>query len=148
MQSYKKEKTAHILQKKILPPSQKTGTVHTDNYQEFIRARADLRWNHDTSTPHRSETKRGADNAARRAKEGTSALLVQSGLSEKWCGRSDGVLLLFAKHARQKWQTERQRTKDDLELHLMVQGHHLGLKFMLIQCLRNTKVVIINLVQR
>ena len=58
--------------KKILPPSQKTGTVHTENYLEFIRAWEDLCWNHDTSTPHRSETKRGADNAARRAKEGTS----------------------------------------------------------------------------
>ena len=44
----------------------------------------DLSWNHCTSTPHRSETIGISQRAARRIKEGTSAVLLQSGLDEKW----------------------------------------------------------------
>ena len=40
----------------------------------------DLCWNHCTSTPHRSETNGIAERAVRRVKEGTSAVLLQSGL--------------------------------------------------------------------
>ena len=40
-------------------------------------------WNHCTSTPHRSETNGIAERAVRRVKEGTSAVLLQSGLDEK-----------------------------------------------------------------
>ena len=36
------------------------------------------------STPHRSETNGIAERAVRRVKEGTSAVLLQSGLDEKW----------------------------------------------------------------
>ena len=36
------------------------------------------------STPHRSETSGIAERAARRVKEGTSAVLLQFGLNEKW----------------------------------------------------------------
>ena len=42
------------------------------------------KWNHCTSTPHRSETNAIAERAVRRVKEGTSAVLLQSGLDEKW----------------------------------------------------------------
>ena len=38
----------------------------------------------DTSTPHRSETNWIAERAVRRVKEGTSAVLLQSGLNENW----------------------------------------------------------------
>ena len=41
-------------------------------------------WNHCTSTPHRSETNGIAERAVRRVKEGTSAVLLQSGLNESW----------------------------------------------------------------
>ena len=41
-------------------------------------------WNHCTSTPHRSETNGIAERAVRRVKEGTSAVLLQSGLDENW----------------------------------------------------------------
>ena len=41
-------------------------------------------WNHCTSTPHRSETNGIAERVVRRVKEGTSAVLLQSGLDEKW----------------------------------------------------------------
>ena len=43
-----------------------------------------LSWNHCSSTPHRSETHEIAESAMRRMKEGTSAVLLQSGLDEKW----------------------------------------------------------------
>ena len=40
--------------------------------------------NHCTSTPHRSETSDIAERAARRVKEGTSPVLLESGLNESW----------------------------------------------------------------
>ena len=40
--------------------------------------------NHCASTPHRSETNGIAERAVRRVKEGTSAVLLQSGLNESW----------------------------------------------------------------
>ena len=43
---------------------------------------------HCTSTPHHSETIGIAERAIRRVKEGTSAVLLQSGLDEKWCADS------------------------------------------------------------
>ena len=58
--------------------------IHTDNSLEFGRACEDLSWNHCTSTPHRSETNGIAGRAVRRVKEGTSAVLLQSGLNESW----------------------------------------------------------------
>ena len=47
-----------------------------------------LSWNHCTSTPHRSETNGIAQRAVRRVKEGTSAVLLQSGLNENWSADS------------------------------------------------------------
>ena len=43
-----------------------------------------LTFNHCTSTPHRSETNGITERAVRIIKEGTSAVLLQSGLDEKW----------------------------------------------------------------
>ena len=51
---------------------------------EFGKACEDLSWNHCTSTPHRSETNGIAERAVRRVKEGTSIVLLQSGLNESW----------------------------------------------------------------
>ena len=51
---------------------------------EFGKACEDLSWNHCTSTPHRSETNGIAERAVRRVKQGTSAVLLQSGLNESW----------------------------------------------------------------
>ena len=55
-----------------------------DSSLEFGKACEDLSWNHCTSTPHRSETNGIAERALRRVKEGTSAVLLQSGLNESW----------------------------------------------------------------
>ena len=60
-----------------------------NNLLEFGKVCEELSWNHCTSTPHRSETNGIAERAVRRIKEGTSAVLLQSGLGEKW--RADSV---------------------------------------------------------
>ena len=56
--------------------------------------------NHCTSTPHRSETNGIAERAVRRVKEGTSAVLLQSGLNETWWADSMELLYLSAKRHR------------------------------------------------
>ena len=70
--------------RKFLEPSGKPKVIYTDTSLEFGKAREVLSWNHRTSTPHRSETNGIAERAARRVKEGTSAVLLQSGFDEKW----------------------------------------------------------------
>ena len=68
--------------------NRKPKVIYTDNSLEFGKACEDLSWNHCTSTPHRSETNGIAERAVRRVKEGTSAVLLQSGLNESWWGDS------------------------------------------------------------
>ena len=67
-----------------MEPDGKLKVIYTDNSLEFGKACEDLSWNHCTSTPHRSETNGIAERAARRVKEGTFAVLLQSGLDENW----------------------------------------------------------------
>ena len=61
---------------KFLEPERKPKVIYTDNSLEF--------GNNCTSTPHRSETNGIAERAVCRVKEGTSAVLLQSGLNESW----------------------------------------------------------------
>ena len=68
--------------KKLLEPDTKPKVFYTDNSLESGRACEDLSWNHCTSTSHRSETNGIAERAVRRINEGTSAVLLQSGLNE------------------------------------------------------------------
>ena len=77
------QETQRSLQK-ILEPERKPKVIYTDNPLEFGKACEDLSWNHRTSTPHRSETTGIAERAVRRVKEGTSAVLLHSGLNESW----------------------------------------------------------------
>ena len=77
------QETQRSLQK-FLEPERNHKVVYTDNSLEFGKACEDLHWNHCTSTPHRSETNGIAERAVRRVKEGTSAVLLQSGLNENW----------------------------------------------------------------
>ena len=77
------QETQRNLQK-FLEPERKPKVIYTDNSLEFGKACEDLSWNHCTSTPHRSETNGIAERAVRRVKEGTSAVLLQSGLNESW----------------------------------------------------------------
>ena len=62
----------------------KPKVIYTDNSIEFGKSCEYLSWNHSTPTPHRSETNGIAQRVVRRIKEGTSAVLLQSGLDEKW----------------------------------------------------------------
>ena len=77
------QETQRSLQK-FLEPDRKPKVIYTDNSLEFGKSCEDLSWNHCTSTPHRSETNGIAERAVRRVKEGTSAVLLQSGLTESW----------------------------------------------------------------
>ena len=77
------QETQRSLQK-FLEPDRNPKVIYTDNSLEFGKACEDLSWNHCTSTPHRSETNGIAERAVRRVKEGTSAVLLQSGLNESW----------------------------------------------------------------
>ena len=79
---HKKPREASL--QKFLEPERKPKVIYTDNSLEFGKACEDLSWNHCTSTPHRSETNGIAERAVRRVKEGTSAVLLQSGLNESW----------------------------------------------------------------
>ena len=69
---------------KFLEPDKNPKVIYTDYSLEFGKACEDLSWKHCTSTPHRSETNGIAERAVRRVKEGTSAVLLQSGLNESW----------------------------------------------------------------
>ena len=88
IQSYpRKTKTSQETEQslqKFLEPTRKPKVIHTDNSLEFGKVCEDSSWNQCTSTPHRSETNGIAERAVRRVKEGTSAVLLQSGLNEKW----------------------------------------------------------------
>ena len=69
---------------KFLEPNWKPKVIFTDSSLEFGKACEDISWNHSTSTPHRTQTNGIAERAVRRVKEGTSAVLLQSGLNESW----------------------------------------------------------------
>ena len=77
------QETQRSLQK-FLEPDRNPKVIYTDNSLEFGKACEDLSWNHCTSTPHRSETNGIAERAVRRVTEGTSAVLLKSGLNESW----------------------------------------------------------------
>ena len=88
LQSYPCEtKTSQETQRslqKFLEPNRKPKVIYTDSSLESGKACEGLSWNHYASTPHRSETSEIAERAVRRVKEGTSAVLLQSGLNESW----------------------------------------------------------------
>ena len=92
IQSYScKTKTSQEAEKslrKFLELSAKPKIFCSDNSLEFGKSCEDLSWNHRTSTPHRSETNGIAERTVRRVTEGTSAVLLQSGLDEKWWSES------------------------------------------------------------
>ena len=77
------QETQKSLQK-FLEPTRKPKVICPDNSLEFGKSCEEVSWNHCTSTPHRSETNGIAERAVRRVKEGTSAVLLQSGLNESW----------------------------------------------------------------
>ena len=93
------QKTQRSLQK-FLEPDRKPKVIYTDNSLEFGKACEDLSWNRCTSTPHTSETIGIAERAVRRVMEGTSAVVLQSGMNGNWWGRFYGMLHLSTKRHR------------------------------------------------
>ena len=86
-----KTQTSHETEKslqKFLEPTRKPKVIYTDNSAEFGKSCEDSSWNHCASTTHRSETSGIAERAMRRVKEGTSAVLLQSGLGNEWWAAS------------------------------------------------------------
>ena len=77
------QETVKSLQK-FLGSTRKPKVFETDNSLEFGKSCEVLSWNHRTSTQYRSETHGIVERAVRRVNEGTSAVLLQSGLDETW----------------------------------------------------------------
>ena len=69
---------------KFVGPQCKPEHVCTDNSKEFKSSLKELKWLHDTSTTHRSQTNGVVERAVRKLQEGSSCSLVQSGLGEAW----------------------------------------------------------------
>ena len=82
--STKTSQETHKSPQKLLESTRKPKVIYTNNSLEFGKSCEELSWTHCTSTPHRSETNGIAETAVRRIKEGTSAVLLQSGLDDKW----------------------------------------------------------------
>ena len=104
-------------------------------------------WNHDKSTPYRSETNGIAENAVRRCQRrylcsSGSVGSFRKAVEKRWNAS------VVCETYKTNWQTESHRMKQDLELHVMVQCYHLGLNFIPIQSLPKIKVVFIDVVQR
>ena len=108
---------------KFLEPSHRPKVLSTDNSMEFGKACEDLSWNHHTSTLHRSETigiaKRAK--AVRRVKEGTSAVLLQSGLDERWSVECH----CYLRNLQDLLPMRRRPMKDDWENHSKDQTNRL-----------------------
>ena len=88
------------------------GVVDTDTSSEFTKPCDDLVWNHDKSTPRRSETTGIAGRAARRVKEGTSTLLVQSGFDEQWWEEAM-EWSCYVRNIQDLWEDGKLLTKED-----------------------------------
>ena len=117
------QETQTCLQK-FLEPERNPKVIYTDNSLEFGKTCEDLSWNHCTSTPHRSETNGIAERAVRRVKEGTSAVLLQSGLNESWWADSMNVTAICEKSQIYDLMGRRPM-KDVLGNHLMDRLFHL-----------------------
>ena len=62
--------------------------MYSDNAKEIIKACANLTLRHDTSVAHQPQTNGIAEASVRRIKEGSSCILLQSGLSYRYWAES------------------------------------------------------------
>ena len=145
IQSYPcKTKTSQDTQRslqKFLEPNRKSKVIYTDNSLEFGKACEYLSWNPCSSTPHRSETNGIAERAVRRVKEGTSAVLLQSGLIENLWADSIPICETF----KISCLMGRLHTKDVLENPLKDQSFRLVHWLSITLFLRKTSQESINL---
>ena len=105
---------------KFLEPTRKRKVINTGNSLEFGKSCEELSWNHCTSTPHRSETSGIAERAVCGVKEGTCAVLSQSGLGNVWWADSmQGYFYL--RYIQDLLSDGKTPMKDDLENHSKAQ---------------------------
>ena len=104
----------------------------------------DLSWNHCTSTPHRSETNGIAERAVRRVKEGTSAVLLQSGLDENWWADSMECYT-YLRNVQDLLSDGKTSMRDVLGNHLKDRSFHLVHWLSITLSLRKTSQESINL---
>ena len=130
---------------KFLEPNWKPRVINTDNSSEFGKACEDLSWNHCTSTPHRSETNGIAERAVRRVKEGTSAVLLQSGLNESWWADSMECYIYVCETSQIYYLMGRRPIQDVSGNHLKDLSFHLVHWLSFILLLRRTSQDSINL---
>ena len=74
----------------FLHPEENARSMFSDNSMDFFKECEELNWKHERPTPRRSETNGIAERPVRRVKEGTSSVLVQSGLQESWWAETMG----------------------------------------------------------
>ena len=147
IQSYPcKTKTSQETQRslqKFLEPDWKPKVIYTDNSLEFGKSCEDLSWNRCASTPHRSETNGIAERAVRRVKEGTSAVLLQSGL--KIGGQIPWNVTPICETSQICYLMGRRPMKDVLGNHLKARLFHLVHWLSITLSLRRTSQESINL---
>ena len=103
-------------------------------------------WN--LETPHRSETNGFSERAVRRVKEGSPAVLLQSGLDERWWSDSMECCRLSAKCQRPPGRRGKLRMKDDSENHSEDQWFLLEQYLNVIRFLHETSPGTTNLVRK
>ena len=107
----------HRRQKKLAEGPQAVKKIQrsfTDKSWEFGKCCEDSSWNHRTSTPHRSETNGIAGRAVEGVKEGTSAILLQLGLEERWWTESLNAVAI-CEISKTFWRTGKLLVVGDLE---------------------------------
>ena len=132
---------------KFLEPTRKPKVIYTDNSLECGKSCEEFSWNHCTSTPHRSETNGIAERAVRIVKEGTSAVLLQSGL-DKNGGRIPRSVIAICETFKTSCLMGRHRVKGGSECLLTDQLYRLEQWSNITLSLRRTYRDYISLVQK
>ena len=133
----KTSEETHKSQMKFLEPTRKPKVIYTDNSLEFCKSCEELSWNHCTSTPHRSETNGIAERAVRQVKEGTSAVLLKSGLDENG-GRIPWSVAAICETFKISCRMRRHLAKGDSENHSKVRSYRSEQWFNIIRFLKKT----------
>ena len=80
-----KETSETMYLQRCLSPSQKSKIIHTHTIPKSLQEHLKLyKWNHDRSTPHRSQTTEWSKELSAESKKETAIATMQSGLPEEW----------------------------------------------------------------
>ena len=84
----------------FLRPEENSRSIYTENSLDFIIACEQMNWNHERSTPHRSETKWNCRTSCTTCERRHFVSIGSVQTSRKLVGRNNGLLLLSPKCAR------------------------------------------------